>query len=396
MENSTVINMVDYRQNKEEEKCTALVPYASTVSEDQTTDNQTEVKVSDTTNEDTVAETVFEVTLDTDTEAEAEANTEAETETKTAEKTSEDENKTEEKAEKKTKKAPIFIQDDFAEINKQKLSEEDKAKLYMINHFHIQPELLNSMLNGDFSSAWQSITDMNKVNLSVKKKLEKELKGADDSRLQIVQFLIDKATKEPEFADKVLLEHKSFDRCFKYIIDKVKALYVGKNTQCIQADEDWTYQQAVDYYELDDYDKVMEERRKAEAAKKKAEEARKKAAEKKKTTKTTSKTGKAESSTESKDEDKTEEKKDVESKDPVDTVLETAPVMAEPTVSEADNVTTDVQNEVKAEPVVSEESTDNSILNDTVSIDTIFEDKTANEPEYKMTTNEFGQLSFLF
>lgn len=393
MENSTVINMVDYRQDKEEEKCTALVPYVSSVSENQTADAQTESTVSETT-ETTATETVVEITLETEDEATTEVK--AEEKPKTAEDETEDE-EDDEKTEKKTKKkAPIFIQDDFAEINKQKLSEEDKAKLYMINHFHIQPELLNSMLNGDFSSAWQSITNMNKVNLSVKKKLEKELKGADDSRLQIVQFLIDKATKEPEFADKVLLEHKSFDRCFKYIIDKVKALYVGKNAQCIQADEDWTYQQAVDYYELDDYDKVMEERRKAEEAKKKAEEARKKVAEKKKTTKTTSKTGKSESSTESKIEDKTEEKKDVESKDPVDTVLETAPVMAEPTVSEADNVTTDVQNDVKAEPVVSEESTDNSILNDTVSIDTIFEDKTANEPEYKMTTNEFGQLSFLF
>ena len=393
MENSTVINMVDYRQDKEEEKCTALVPYVSSVSENQTADAQTESTVSETT-ETTATETVVEITLETEDEATTEVK--AEEKPKTAEDETEDE-EDDEKTEKKTKKkAPIFIQDDFAEINKQKLSEEDKAKLYMINHFHIQPELLNSMLNGDFSSAWQSITNMNKVNLSVKKKLEKELKGADDSRLQIVQFLIDKATKEPEFADKVLLEHKSFDRCFKYIIDKVKALYVGKNAQCIQADEDWTYQQAVDYYELDDYDKVMEERRKAEEAKKKAEEARKKAAEKKKTTKTTSKTGKSESSTESKIEDKTEEKKDVESKDPVDTVLETAPVMAKPTVSEADNVTTDVQNDAKAEPVVSEESTDNSILNDTVSIDTIFEDKTANEPEYKMTTNEFGQLSFLF
>lgn len=395
MENSTVINMVDYRQDKEEEKCTALVPYVSSVSENQTADAQTESTVSETT-ETTATETVVEITLETEDEATTEVKAEEKPKTAEDETETEDE-EDDEKTEKKTKKkAPIFIQDDFAEINKQKLSEEDKAKLYMINHFHIQPELLNSMLNGDFSSAWQSITNMNKVNLSVKKKLEKEIKGADDSRLQIVQFLIDKATKEPEFADKVLLEHKSFDRCFKYIIDKVKALYVGKNAQCIQADEDWTYQQAVDYYELDDYDKVMEERRKAEEAKKKAEEARKKAAEKKKTTKTTSKTGKSESSTESKIEDKTEEKKDVESKDPVDTVLETAPVMAEPTVSEADNVTTDVQNDVKAEPVVSEESTDNSILNDTVSIDTIFEDKTANEPEYKMTTNEFGQLSFLF
>ena len=391
MENSTVINMVDYRQDKEEEKCTALVPYVSSVSENQTADAQTESTVSETT-ETTATETVVEITLETEDEATTEVKAEEKPET------AEDE-EDDEKTEKKTKKkAPIFTQDDFAEINKQKLSEEDKAKLYMINHFHIQPELLNSMLNGDFSSAWQSITDMNKVNLSVKKKLEKELKGADDSRLMIVQFLIDKATKEPEFADKVLLEHKSFDRCFKYIIDKVKALYVGKNTQCIQADEDWTYQQAVDYYELDDYDQIMEERRKAEERKKKAEEARKKATEKKKTTKSaskkdtsdTSKATAAEKTTETKTEEKVEDKNEAK-------VEANADNKAEPTENTLENVSvtadsSDATSDVLTTDIIAGNEIDNSV----VDINTTFVDKTANEPEYKMTTNEFGQLSFLF
>ena len=395
MENSTVINLMDYTQNKEENKCTALVPYVSSISENQTADAQTESTVSETT-ETTATETVVEITLETEDEATAEVK--AEEKPETAEDETEDE-EDDEKTEKKTKKkAPVFLKDDFAEINKQNLSEEDKAKLYMINHFHIQPELLNSILNGDFSTAWKSITDMNKVNLSVKKKLEKELKGADDSRLMIVQFLIDKATKEPEFANKVLLEHKSFDRCFNYILEKVKILYTGKNGNCIQADEDWTYQQAVDYYELDDYDQIMEERRKAEERKKKAEEARKKATEKKKTTKSaskkdtsdTSKSTATEKTTETKTEEKVEDKNEAK-------VEANADNKAEPTENTLENVSatadsSDATSDVLTTDIIAGNEIDNSV----VDIDTTFEDKTANEPEYKMTTNEFGQLSFLF
>lgn len=178
---------------------------------------------------------------------------------------------------------PIFTRDDFAEINSKEISDKEKSILYMMEHYHINPELINSMLEGNFDKAWSNISEMNKVNLTVKAKLEKEVGKASDARLKIVQYLIDKATREKDFADKILLEHKSFDRCFKYVMDKVEALYMaGHNNICLQTDDDWTYQQAVDYYNLDDYAQVMEERRQAEERKKKAEEAKKKAEEAKK------------------------------------------------------------------------------------------------------------------
>ena len=188
-------------------------------------------------------------------------------------------------------KEPIFKEDEFVKINLQDIPDKEKSILYMLNHYHIAPDLLNSLLEGNFEGAWENIKALNTENQSVKDKLTKELGDANDDRLKIVRFLVKKATDEPEFANQIMLEHKNFERCFNFITNKVRETFAKQPNGCVQVDDDKVYSWAVEYYWLDDFEQVMEERRKKEEAERKRKEAaeRKKKKGTKKTAKTTKK-----------------------------------------------------------------------------------------------------------
>ena len=67
---------------------------------------------------------------------------------------------------------PVVLEDEFTKINSQEISDKEKAILYMVNHYHINPNLLKNLLDGDFEDAWKDISELNKENLTVKQKLE--------------------------------------------------------------------------------------------------------------------------------------------------------------------------------------------------------------------------------
>lgn len=259
----------------------------------------------------------------------------------TADKTSDTEDA---EVEEEIPKEPIFKEDEFVKINLQDIPNKDKTILYMLNSYHLSPDLLNNLLEGNFEGAWENIKALNTENRSVKDKLTKELGDANDDRLKIVRYLVKKATDEPAFSNQIMLEHKSFERCFNFITNKVRETFANQPNGCVQVDDDKVYSWAVEYYWLDDFEQVMEERRKKEEAEKKRKEAaeRKKKKGTKKTAKTTKKADDkkaeekvveaksetttsettTEAKTEVKDEVKVVEKEDikvVESSDPVNT-----------------------------------------------------------------------------
>ncbi len=243
---------------------------------------------------------------------------------------------------------PIFEEDEYQKLEGLELDEKEKSILYVLNHYHVAPDLLNALLEGNFKDSWKNITEINKINMSVRKKLEKELKNANDDRIKVVRYLEKKASEEPEFAKQILLEHKSFERCYKTYTDELRKMFLSSHQDglCIQVDDDKIYQMAVDYYWLDDFEQIMKERKEAEERKKKAEEARKKAAERKKTSKKKAKT-----------DDKTETKTD---DNKTDTKTDTTEVKAEDTTevkADTDTTKTDNNTEIK-ETVVSEKESE--------------------------------------
>lgn len=286
---------------------------------------------------------------------------------------------------------PVFKEDEYQKLEGQDLSDKEKAILYMLNHYHISPDLLNNLLEGNFEESWKEISEINNINQSVKAKLEKELKGADDDRIKVVRYLVDKASKEPEFAKQILLEHKDFSRCYKTYTEKVRELFIKghKNGECIQVDDDKIYQYAVDYYWLDDFEQVMKERHEAEERKKKAEEAKKKAAAKKKTPKKTAKAdSKEEVNTEEKSEDKTEAV--TEEKTDFNTEENTAD-KAETSVENTDIEKTDTATADDA-PLIVPAITENE---EKLIEEAVKEDEKKKEEAFAIA-DSFGQLTFSF
>ncbi len=275
---------------------------------------------------------------------------------------------------------PVFKEDEYQKLEGQDLSDKEKAILYMLNHYHISPDLLNNLLEGNFEESWKEISEINKINQSVKAKLEKELKGADDDRIKVVRYLVDKASKETDFANQILLEHKDFGRCYKNYTEKVRDLFIKghKNGECIQVDDDKIYQFAVDYYWLDDFEQVMKEKAEEEEQKKKAEEAKKKAAAKKKTTK--KKTAK----TDSKEEVKAEEKTDSNTKENTSDKAETSEVKVD--IEKTDTATADDA------PLIVPAITENE---EKLIEEAVKEDEKKKEEAFAIA-DSFGQLTFSF
>ena len=149
----------------------------------------------------------------------------------------------------------------------------------------------------DRSKIVVAIQKANAENEAVKAKLLAEAGNVRDDRIKIIKYLVDEATRKPEFSKQILLEHKSFKRCYETIKKHLMEEFEGHRDSVVQVDDDKVYRWAVDYYNLDDYAEIMEERRKAEEKrieqeeKKRAEEAKrkKKAADAKSKTKTKTK-----------------------------------------------------------------------------------------------------------
>ncbi len=275
----------------------------------------------------------------------------------------------------------IIFEDTFNKIDQEGITDKDKSIMYLMEHYKINPDTLNALLEGDFGKVWGSIKELNNENLAVKEKLTKELGKADDDRIKIVKYLVDKA-KDVEFAKQILLEYKNFNRCFKYITDRVHKAF-ARQGECIQVDDDTVYAWAVEYYLLDDYEQVMKERaeeaerkRKAEEAKKKAEEKRKKAATKKTTAKKTA--------------EKAEEKKaDATSTDA------TTVVKPEDKVEPAENTKAEEVNEPLTIPAVTKEE-ETEVNKAVENAKAEKKDEADAESGFSAISDNFGQLTFAF
>lgn len=84
-----------------------------------------------------------------------------------------------------------------------------------------------------------------------------------------------------ELKAKVLLNHKSWKRCFTFMSDKAKELRVN-NAACVCVSDSTVFGWITEYYEADDRADVLEELRKAEETRINRETAKKKSSESKK------------------------------------------------------------------------------------------------------------------
>lgn len=110
-------------------------------------------------------------------------------------------------------------------------------------------------------------------------KLQGELKKAKEGYAEpILSHMIDRCNESETLADAVCQTHKTWGKCFKYIMDQARKL---KSGNCAMVKDSVVYEWAEDYYRLDD--KALEEKKAKEAAgkKKKQEEKRKADKEKK-------------------------------------------------------------------------------------------------------------------
>lgn len=96
----------------------------------------------------------------------------------------------------------------------------------------------------------------------------------------ILDVLIKKCEEDKSFEEKLLLSHKSFERCFKYLTKKAKEMAVAGMSCVAVADTtvfDWIYE----YYDLDDKAAVEKEEKKKERIKEEKAKRKEKAKEQK-------------------------------------------------------------------------------------------------------------------
>ncbi len=67
----------------------------------------------------------------------------------------------------------------------------------------------------------------------------------------ILDVLIKKCEEDKSFEDKLLLSHKSFERCFVYLSNKARKMLI-KGTQCVAVDDATVFSWIYEYYDLDD------------------------------------------------------------------------------------------------------------------------------------------------
>lgn len=67
----------------------------------------------------------------------------------------------------------------------------------------------------------------------------------------ILDVLIKKCEEDKSFEDKLLLSHKSFERCFMYLSNKARKMLI-KGAQCVAVDDATVFSWIYEYYDLDD------------------------------------------------------------------------------------------------------------------------------------------------
>lgn len=92
-------------------------------------------------------------------------------------------------------------------------------------------------------------------------KLQGELKKAKEGYAEpILSHMIDRCKESETLADAVCQTHKTWEKCFKYIMDQARKL---KSGNCAMVKDSVVYEWAEDYYRLDD--KALEEKKTKEA-----------------------------------------------------------------------------------------------------------------------------------
>lgn len=93
-------------------------------------------------------------------------------------------------------------------------------------------------------------------------KLQEELKKAKDKSFAdpIIKHLIERCRESESLASDVCQDHKTWEKCFKYIMDQARKL---KSGNCAMVKDSVVYEWAEDYYRLDD--KALEEKKAVEA-----------------------------------------------------------------------------------------------------------------------------------
>ena len=88
-------------------------------------------------------------------------------------------------------------------------------------------------------------------------KLQGELKKAKEGYAEpILSHMIDRCKESETLADAVCQTHKTWEKCFKYIMDQARKL---KSGNCAIVKDSVVYEWAEDYYRLDD--KALEEKK---------------------------------------------------------------------------------------------------------------------------------------
>jgi phosphoribosylformylglycinamidine (FGAM) synthase PurS component len=107
-------------------------------------------------------------------------------------------------------------------------------------------------------------------------KLQEELKKAKDKTFAnpVIEHLIERCRESESLASDVCQDHKTWEKCYKYIYDQARKQIKGSSGA---VRDDVVYEWAEDYYHKDD--KAEEEKKAKEAADKKKKQEEKKAKE---------------------------------------------------------------------------------------------------------------------
>lgn len=110
--------------------------------------------------------------------------------------------------------------------------------------------------------------------IRAKEKLEEELKKAKDKSFAepVIEYLLKRCAEDDGLSEDVCQNHKTWEKCFKFIYESARKLAKGSNSCAVR--NDVVYEWAEDYYHMDD--KAEEEKRLKEAAEKKKKETEKK------------------------------------------------------------------------------------------------------------------------
>lgn len=114
------------------------------------------------------------------------------------------------------------------------------------------------------NSSWEEKKDNESTEKGIDeavKKLQGELKSAKEGYAEpILSHMIDRCKESETLADAVCQTHKTWEKCFKYIMDQARKL---KSGNCAVVKDSVVYEWAEDYYRLDD--KALEEKKTKEA-----------------------------------------------------------------------------------------------------------------------------------